>query len=219
MTTAVVRRAGATDRQLAGWICAAGGIIGVASGLVTAFVTPAIGADMYRYPFSPDTYIATQLVFAANHFMLLVGLLGIGRVRAARGPWWITGAAFGTFGLLLLTGCEFWALRLTNTLVDGPQSGPLDTTYGFATIASGVGLILAGIAVVRTGRWQGWPRWTPLALGILVFVMVVPGLFGTFLEGRLAITAWMLAWSALGVALLLDPGGTERAQVQPCPLR
>jgi hypothetical protein len=30
--------------------------------------------------------------------MLLVGLLGIGRVRAARGAWWITGAAFGAFG-------------------------------------------------------------------------------------------------------------------------
>ena len=86
--------------------------------------------------------------------------------------------------------------------VDGPQSGPLDTAYGVATIASGIGLILAGIAVVRTGRWRGWARWTPLALGVLVFVMVIPGLFGTFLEARLAITAWMLAWTALGVALL-----------------
>jgi hypothetical protein len=27
-----------------------------------------------------------------------------------------------------------------------------------------------------------------------------------FLEARLAITAWMLAWTALGVVLLLDPG-------------
>jgi ABC-2 type transport system ATP-binding protein len=36
--------------------------------------------------------------------------------------------------------------------------------------------------------------------------MVIPGLFGTFLEARLAITVSMLAWTALGVALLLDPG-------------
>ena len=138
--------------------------------------------------------------------MILVGLLGIGRVRAARGAWWLAGAGFGTFGLLLLTGCEIWALRLTNALSDGPQSGPLNTAYGVATITSGIGLILAGIAVARTGRWRGWARWTPLVLGILVFVMVLPGLFGTFLEGRLAITAWMLAWTALGVALVLDRG-------------
>lgn len=207
MTTATAAESARTaGRPLAGWVCAAGGVIGVASGLITAFVTPAVDMDMYRYPFSPSAYTASQIIYAANHLMLLVGLLGIGRVHAARGAWWITGAAFGTFGLLLLTGCEIWALRLTNTLVNGPQSGPLNTAYGGATIASGIGLILAGVAVVRTGRWRGLARWPPLALGVLVFVMVIPGLFGTFLEARLAITAWMLAWTALSVALLLDPG-------------
>jgi hypothetical protein len=138
--------------------------------------------------------------------MMLAGLLGIGRVRAARGAPWVTGAAFGGFGLPLLTGCEIWAPRVTDLAVDGPRSGPLNTAYGVATIASGVGPIMAGIAVVRTGRWRGWARCTPLALGVLVFVMVIPGLFGTFLEARLAITAWMLAWTTLGVTLLLDPG-------------
>jgi hypothetical protein len=182
MTTATAAApARTTGRPLAGWICAAGGVVGVASGLVTAFVPPAVSMDMYRYPFSPGAYTAAQLVYAANHLMLLVGLLGIGWVRAARGASWVTGAAFGAFGLLLLTGCEIWALRVTDMAVDGPQSGPLNAAYGVATIASGVGLIL-------------------------VFVMVIPGLFGTFLEARLAITAWMLAWTALGVALLLDLG-------------
>jgi hypothetical protein len=195
----------ATGRRLAGWICAAGGLIGVASGLVTAFVTPAVDMDLYRYPYSPGAYTATQIIFVTNHLMLLVGLLGLGRIRAAHGALWTIGAALGSFGLLLLTGCEIWALRLTNAFVDGPQSGPLDTAYGFATVATGIGLTLAGIAVVRTGRWRGWARWTPLVLGILVFVMVIPGVFGTFLEGRLTITAWMLGWTALGVALILDP--------------
>lgn len=208
MTTAAAAVT-ATDRPPAtGWICAAGGLIGVASGLVTAFSPPAVDVHMYRYPFSPAGYTAAQITYAANHVMLLAGL-GIGRVRAARGAWWVTGAAFATFGLLLLTGCEIWGLRLTNALVDASQSGPLGTAYGLATIATGIGLILTGIAVLRTRRWRGWARWTPLVLGILVFVMVAPGLFGTFLEGRLAITAWMLVWTALGVALILNPGGTE----------
>ena len=89
MTTATAAvRARATDRPLAGWICAAGGVIGVASGLVTAVVTPAAGMDMYRYPFRPHAYTVAQLVYAANHLMLLVGVLGYrpgpGR-RAAHG--------------------------------------------------------------------------------------------------------------------------------------
>ena len=207
MTTATAAESARTGgRPLAGWLCAAGAAAGVASGLVTAFVPPAVTMNMYRYPFSPGGYTAAQLVYAANHLLLLAGLLGIGRARAARGASWVTGAAIGAFGLLLLTGCEIWALRVTDMAADGPQSGPLNAAYGVATIASGIGLILAGIAVVRTGRWRGWARWTPLALGVLVFVVVIPGLFGTFLEARLAITAWMLAWTALGVALLLDPG-------------
>ena len=207
MTTATAAESARTGgRPLAGWLCAAGGAAGVASGLVTAFVPPAVTMNMYRYPFSPGGYTAAQLVYAANHLLLLAGLLGIGRARAARGASWVTGAAIGAFGLLLLTGCEIWALRVTGMAADGPQSGPLNAAYGVATIASGIGLILAGIAVVRTGRWRGWARWTPLALGVLVFVMVLPGLFGTFLEARLAITAWMLAWAGLGAALILGPG-------------
>jgi hypothetical protein len=35
-----------------------------------------------------------------------------------------------------------------------------------------------------------------------VFVVVLPGLFGPFLVGRLAITAWMVLFGALGTALL-----------------
>ena len=85
MTTATAAESARTaGRPLAGWLCAAGGV-GVASGLVTAFVPPAVTMDMYRYPFSPGAYTAAQLVYAANHLMLLVGLLGIGRVRAACG--------------------------------------------------------------------------------------------------------------------------------------
>ena len=105
MTTAIAAEsARPAGRPLAGWLCAAGGVVGVASGLVTAFVPPAVTMDMYRYPFSPGAYTAAQTVYAANHLMLLGGLLGIGRVRAAHGGSWVTGAAFGAFGLLLLTG-------------------------------------------------------------------------------------------------------------------
>jgi hypothetical protein len=71
-----------TGRRLAGWTCATGGLIGAASGLVTAFVTPAVDSHLYRYPYSPHAYAAAQVIFAANHFMLLVWTgLGVALIR------------------------------------------------------------------------------------------------------------------------------------------
>lgn len=130
----------------------------------------------------------------------------IGWTRAARGALSVTGAASSASGLLLLTGGENWALRLTNTANSGPGASGLDTAYGLGTIMTGVGLVLAGLAVARARRWHGWARWTPLPLGIPVFVVVLPGIFGTFLEGRLAIMLWLIVWAALGAALIREAG-------------
>jgi len=40
-----------------------------------------------------------------------------------------------------------------------------------------------------------------LVCGVAVFVVVIPGVFGPFLAGRLVLVAWMLMFAALGVAL------------------
>jgi hypothetical protein len=92
-----------------------------------------------------------------------------------------------------------WTCRALNRAA-GP--GVLGAAYGVATVLVGVGLILAGVAVVRERKWNGWRRLTVLIGGIAVFVIVIPGVFGPFLAGRLAITAWMIFWAALGVALI-----------------
>jgi hypothetical protein len=56
---------------VAGWICLAGAVIGIACGLYTGFVTPAVGDELYRYPFTSGEYVAAQVGFAVNHLMLL----------------------------------------------------------------------------------------------------------------------------------------------------
>jgi hypothetical protein len=62
----------------------------------------------------------------------------------------------------------------------------------------GVGLILEGIAVLRARIWDGWRRWLPLALGIWVFVPLMPAM-GLPVESAEAATAgWMLPFAALG---------------------
>ncbi len=89
----------------------------------------------------------------------------------------------------------------------------LDVFFGVASILIGIGLVMAGASVVRARTWTGWHRFMPLACGAAVFVIVIPGIFGPFIAGRLAIGIWMLMFAGLGLALLdEDPGRcAERA--------
>jgi hypothetical protein len=184
-----------------GWICIAGAAIGIASGLYTGFVRPQVDTDRYSYPYAPTGYVVSQLVFALNHLMLLAGIVALALVAPASGRLWRAGIRITVAGLVLLTACELWGLAYTHSANAATGPGVLGAAYGVATVLIGVGLILAGIAIIRARQWRGWRRVTPLIGGIAVFVIVLPGVFGPFLAGRLAITAWMLFWAALGAAL------------------
>jgi hypothetical protein len=185
-----------------GWICVAGAALGAASGLYTGFVSPQVGTDRYSYPYATTGYVASQLVFALNHVMLLAGVIALARVAPAAGRSWRAGIRMTVAGLVLLTACELWGLAYVNVANAATGPGVLGAAYGVATLLIGVGLIVAGIAVVRAGQWPGWRRPTLLIGGIAVFAVVLPGVFGPFLAGRLAISAWMVFWAALGVALI-----------------
>lgn len=47
-------------------LCVAGGLIGVAGGLVTAFVPPEVADSRYSYPYTPRAFVVAQLVFMLN---------------------------------------------------------------------------------------------------------------------------------------------------------
>lgn len=103
--------------------------------------------------------------------------------------------------MALLAVTELIAITARNSTYPGEGTGLLDVLYGVASVAVGVGLILAGIAVRRRGRWTGWRGLVVLVAGIFVFVPMMPALMGPFILARLAITAWMLLFAALGYAL------------------
>jgi hypothetical protein len=189
--------------RTAGWLCLVGAIIGVIGGLVTAFMPPAVAADRYSYPYSPTGFVLAELSFILNHVLLLVGVLGVARSGAAgRGLLGRLGLGTTVVGLAALTLCEVGSTALADSAYPTPRTDALDVGYGVASILIGIGLILAGVAVARARHWTGWARYTVLTCGIAVFVIVIPGVFGTFLAGRLVLVAWMLMFAALGVALI-----------------
>lgn len=186
-----------------GLLCLTGAIIGVVSALVTAFIPAAVSFDRYSYPYTPSGFVVAQLVFLLNHLLLLAGIIGLARSGAAgRSVVGRVGSGIAAAGMALLSLCEVRALTLLNVAYPSPPTNLLDVFFGIASMLIGLGLVIAGVAVVRTRTWTGWQRFTPLACGAAVFVILMPALFGGFLVARLGIGFWMLLFGGLGWALL-----------------
>jgi hypothetical protein len=83
-----------------------------------------------------------------------------------------------------------------------------DPLFMVAPLLSGVGMVLAGIAVLRSGRWTGWHRVVPLAVGIWVLVVMTPVVIASggppALVALLAIAAWDVLWLLVGVSVLAE---------------
>ena len=72
---------------------------------------------------------------------------------------------------------------------------------GLTALVQGLGLLLAGIAVLRAGRWSGWHRFTPLLCGLYTFVILIPALALSDGYNAWALAGWQIPFLLLGVAL------------------
>ena len=82
----------------------------------------------------------------------------------------------------------------------------IENAYAAPVLLAGLGLTVAGVALLRRGRaaWTGarWMPWLVLALGVYVFFPLSPAISGSFPAGRLGIAGWMLLYTLLGYGLL-----------------
>ena len=189
----------------AGAICLWAGILGAASGLFLIVYPAQVSEDMFSYPLTAGGFTVIQVWFFVQHLGLAAGIVALayaGTMAPGRTARW--GIGLATAGMALLAVTELIAIGARNTTYPGDGTGLLDALYGTSSIAVGVGLVLAGIAVRRRGRWTGWRGLVVLVAGIFVFVPMTPALMGPFVLARLAITVWMLLFAALGYALWKD---------------
>lgn len=194
-------RAGGSTRT-AGLVCMFAGILGAASGVFLALVPPAVERGRYSYPLDATGHALIQAWFVVQHVGLVVGLVALWRSGAVGdGRVGRVGYLGALWGMVLLTVTEAVAIGAASMTAPTPLTGALAAGYGISTTLTGVGLVLAGIAVVRSGRWHGPLRWLPLAMGIWVFVPMFPALAISFVAARYAISAWMLMFAVLGWAL------------------
>jgi len=186
-----------------GWLCLAAGLLGAASGIYLAVVSPAVGVDQWSYPLTPTGFAWIQVWFVVQHVGLVLGLVAVwsagivGRTSLAR-----SGHLLAVGGMVGLTLTELVAIVARHDDMDTTRVALLGAAYGVVSIAAGVGLVLEGIAAMRERVWDGWRRWLLLVTGVWVFVPMMPALALSFLGARLAITGWMLLFAALGWALV-----------------
>ena len=194
-STSTIRRAGA--------ICLAAGLAGAASGLYLALMEPDVGTDRFSYPQGAGEFLTIQVFFVIQHLGLLAGLVALARTgavpRTRLGVFGTRGAIAGMAGLTVM---EAVAITARDVAMDSSTAAAVGAGYGVVSLVQGVSLVAAGIAVVRAGVWQGWRRWVVLALGVWVFFPMIPALAVLTDGARLAITGWMLLFSALGAALM-----------------
>jgi hypothetical protein len=83
------------------------------------------------------------------------------------------------------------------------SAGAGETLHPISVPLTGLGMLLTGVATLRTHRWHGWHRLTPLLCGIVPFAVELPGFiaFGDSTALHYFIACTWTAWLILVTAL------------------
>ena len=171
--------------RTAGLWCILGALIGIGVGVKEGLAPTAWGTTMF---------VVMQLFALIANALVFVGVIGLARSGAA-GEGWL--AKIG-LGLALFASALFLPLELY--IIFNLEVGGM--LLGISALLQGLGLLLAGIAVVRARRWHGWQRWIPLICGLYTFLVLIPAL-ALSPEGynAWALVGWQIPFALLGLAL------------------
>jgi hypothetical protein len=188
------------SEHVSGLACIAGGALSIAACVATGIATSgAVSDDLFRHPWSASAFVGVTLALAALHVLILIGLAGLvrsgvaGCSRAAR-----VGGVLALAGTAVLFVAEFASLPVAGQDVDETGAELVGALFGLGSLLATVGLLSLGVATLRAGCWEDWRRFTPLACGICLLI-VIPIQFTSLLWAGLI--PYGCAFVALGVAL------------------
>jgi len=173
-TTAPLRSA-----RGAGVLCAISAVLLVIGCAVTQwqFAVTTVPDDTWRFPWSPTAFIVTTLIWATTQAAIVPALLVWQRSGAA-------GSGLNArWGLrLVIVGSVIGVVAHLASLpfVDAKfeDIAALGAVFGIGALLATVGFLMAGVGTVRTHRWTGVFRWTPLGIGTvgvaLMFLQFTP---------------------------------------------
>ncbi len=162
----------------------AGGALTAVSGLfVAAVVQPVsdVSDEMWSYPWSSDALVPASVLFAGFHLLVFLGMVAFARSVGNRGA--RVGSALALVGTFVFFVAEFATIPFADQRLDetGPQL--VGAAFGLGVTLTAVGLIVAGISVLRSGEWDGWRRYVPLGAGLWSLVMIGISFTGALAAG------------------------------------
>ena len=203
-----------TDRQpapgslrAAGTACATGGLVLAVGAFLTQIVqaSTSVSDQLWRYPWTSGASVVTSLVWAVGQALLVLGVVGLrrsgaaGATRMAR-----VGTALAIAGTALILAGHLASIPVRDETVHDTAAQLVGGAFGLGTALTAIGMLLAGRATLRAGRWHDWRRFTPLAVGAwslaLLGLQLTPALPS-------AVGLYAICFTALGVALAA-PGRT-----------
>jgi hypothetical protein len=205
--------------RAAGMWCIAGGLIAAIGASVTASLPSAVPPGSISAPYTPGVFRVTEVIWTIAHVLMLLGTIGfarsgaVGSSRLGRIGNWIA-----IVGMALLVPCELGYAFFATADEGSTAVMVLDSAIGMASMIAGLGYVLAGIAVLRAGRWQGWQRFIPLLCGLFVFVVLMPI---TFTQPDLflwPVAGWSACFVPLGIALYQQQPTEQYATLTTAPV-
>jgi hypothetical protein len=199
--------------RIGGMAGLAAGIVGAAVAIAIEFADPAVAPSEASYPLTPGAFVWVELALTLVHVGILAAVVALsasrvaGRSRAAR-----IGLALALLGFTVHVLAEFGFVFAATAEVTAPLPATLGTVFGIFTLVAAIGMILAGLGVLRTGIWLGWRRYVPLAVG-LGTLLILPLLL---IDGarNWTLASWCLLLAVLGLALATRPGATVTVAAQ-----
>ena len=167
-----------------------GSLVGVPIGIATATIAPQLATP------GSTAFAWSGAVLTLAHVAALFGVAALATSAAAR-PGWLKNLGFTA------------ALAGLGAQVAGEALIRFDMNLGNSVFTAcmplmGVGMILVGIAVIRTAAWSGWRRFVPIACGLYIPVVLIP----SFVIGNgpnfLALAGFATMYALLGLAMYLE---------------
>jgi hypothetical protein len=148
-------------------------------------------------------FYATEAAWLPVHALVLFGLVGLLHAGVVgRSRWGRAGLQLAIGGRLVFLVAEVAAM------IAGEDELPL---FPVAAVSTGIGMLMAGVAAIRARRWEGWRRYTPIAMGAYPFLVMFPILAITGERPNLAVTLWGLTFVAIAAAALPAPSARRSA--------
>ena len=153
---------------------------------------------------SATSYRVWEAVLVLVDVLLLAGVVGLAWSGA------VGDCLLGRVGLgIALLGRVAFLAGEVHSVVQGRDD---ELLVPVGAVLTALGMLLAGIAVLRARRWDGWHRLTPLLIGVYPFVAMFPILALTGEPPALGIALWGIPWLLLGLAVRAEAAATVVAR-------